>query len=99
MLSSGYGLRSIELLKAYYEGKLPILDESTVEAAPAPRASAPVDLSPRGNLPPLLCRLGEKSPDRLDWFGVSFGITAQLLRFWKKVLILMPLPPPSNAAF
>jgi hypothetical protein len=32
----------------------------------------------------LLRKLSEVRPERLDWLGVSFGITLELLRFWKK---------------
>ncbi len=41
------------------------------------------ELKPRKNLPPLLCKLTERAPERLDYIGVSFGLTAQLLKFWK----------------
>jgi hypothetical protein len=44
-------------------------------------------LSPRKNLPPLLLELGERPPEPLHYLGVSFGLTANLLRF-------LPLPCP-----
>jgi N-acetyltransferase 10 len=41
-------------------------------------------------MPPLLQRLSERKPEALDYLGVSFGLTKELLRFWKK-LGFMPL--------
>lgn len=41
-------------------------------------------------MPPLLQRLAERKPEHLDYLGVSFGLTKELLRFWKK-LGFMPL--------
>ncbi|KAM7535208.1 hypothetical protein Aperf_G00000091521 [Anoplocephala perfoliata] len=38
----------------------------------------------RANLPPLLSRLSEREPEKLNYIGVSFGATPKLLRFWKK---------------
>ena len=40
-------------------------------------------VTPRKVLPPLLLRLGERRPERLDYLGVSYGLTQELLRFWK----------------
>ncbi|XP_033102621.1 RNA cytidine acetyltransferase-like [Anneissia japonica] len=86
----GYGRRALALLQQYYEGKFPSLNESngntqdirTVE-------SDAVDLleeiiGPRKNLPPLLSKLSERPAEHLDYMGVSFGLTADLLRFWKR---------------
>lgn len=35
-------------------------------------------------MPPLLQRLSERKPEQLDYLGVSFGLTKDLLRFWKR---------------
>lgn len=35
-------------------------------------------------MPPLLQRLPELKPQQLDWLGVSYGLTPQLLKFWKR---------------
>lgn len=35
-------------------------------------------------MPPLLQRLSERKPEQLDYLGVSFGLTRELLRFWKR---------------
>uniref|UniRef100_A0A673HRY3 RNA cytidine acetyltransferase n=1 Tax=Sinocyclocheilus rhinocerous TaxID=307959 RepID=A0A673HRY3_9TELE len=41
-------------------------------------------VSPRKDLPPLLLKLSERRAERLDYLGVSYGLTPQLLKFWKK---------------
>merc|ERR1719356_122270 len=41
-------------------------------------------IGPRKNLPPLLLKLSERKPERLDYIGVSYGLTPELLRFWKR---------------
>ena len=38
-------------------------------------------ISPRSNLPPLLLKLSERPAEKLDYLGVSYGLTAQLLRY------------------
>lgn len=45
-------------------------------------------LEPRKSLPPLLLKLSERTPEKLDYLGVSFGLTAPLLKFWKKASFL-----------
>lgn len=35
-------------------------------------------------MPPLLQRLSQRKPEMLDYIGVSYGLSAQLLRFWKR---------------
>ncbi|KAJ8299182.1 hypothetical protein KUTeg_023242 [Tegillarca granosa] len=41
-------------------------------------------IMPRKDLPPLLLKLSERKPEKLDYIGVSYGLTASLLKFWKK---------------
>ena len=45
-------------------------------------------IEPKQKLPPLLMKLNERKCERLDYLGVSFGLTNDLLRFWKKSLFL-----------
>ena len=87
----GYGTRALSLLLDYYEGRLPSLSEGT---NPDPTNVVGVALDdddgegellketivPRAKLPPLLTKLTERSPERLDYLGVAYGLTAQLFK-------------------
>lgn len=42
-------------------------------------------IKPRANLPPLLVHLRERHPEKLHYIGVSFGLTQDLFRFWRKL--------------
>ncbi|KAK2980376.1 hypothetical protein RJ640_014549 [Escallonia rubra] len=42
------------------------------------------NIKPRTNLPPLLVPLSERQPEKLHYIGVSFGLTLDLFRFWRK---------------
>ncbi|XP_050303740.1 RNA cytidine acetyltransferase [Anthonomus grandis grandis] len=86
----GYGARALQLLKQYYEMKIPSLDEdgSTQEEIDT-ISEETVGLleeiiEPRKSLPPLLQKLSERTPEKLDYLGVSYGLTEQLLKFWKR---------------
>lgn len=90
----GYGSRAIQQLELYYQGKLFLggadddpnaLDEGD---EPPVRTLADTDegsLRPRSNLKPLLVKLSDRQPMRLDWMGVSFGLTAPLFGFWRRL--------------
>uniref|UniRef100_A0A673MAD2 RNA cytidine acetyltransferase n=1 Tax=Sinocyclocheilus rhinocerous TaxID=307959 RepID=A0A673MAD2_9TELE len=83
----GYGSRALQLLQQYYEGQFPLLDENKL-LKPLLQSSVVSLLeevvSPRKDLPPLLLKLNERRAERLDYLGVSYGLTPQLLKFWKK---------------
>lgn len=87
----GYGSRALQQLQLYYEGKFPTMDESTTTAnneitSVSSEAVSLLEevLSPRKDLPPLLLKLSERRAEKLDYLGVSYGLTPQLLKFWKK---------------
>lgn len=94
--SMGYGGRAVQLIEQYYLGLATSLDEE--EKAPAPPSKTVIKqvkdghtvelleerIEPRADLPPLLQRLDERKPERLDYLGVSFGLTVPLLKFWKR---------------
>ncbi|XP_059916475.1 RNA cytidine acetyltransferase [Gadus macrocephalus] len=87
----GYGSRTLELLQMYYEGKFPTMTENghagnseiTTVGSEAVGLLEEV-LTPRKELPPLLLKLSERRAERLHYLGVSYGLTTQLLRFWKR---------------
>lgn len=87
----GYGGQALALLKKYYEFKIPNLEEdgAGVESEIANVDDQEVGLleetiEPRKSLPPLLLKLSERVPEKLDYLGVSFGLTESLLKFWKR---------------
>ncbi|OWF43305.1 N-acetyltransferase 10 [Mizuhopecten yessoensis] len=87
----GYGTRAMTLLEKYYEGNIPNLLETVEETETEISTVGDEDVNlleerikPKKNLPPLLLKLSERKPEKLDYLGVSFGLTANLLKFWKK---------------
>ena len=42
------------------------------------------ELKPRAGLPPLLVNLADRPAERLQYLGVSFGLTQQLYSFWRR---------------
>ena len=85
----GYGSRALHLLQEYYEGKIVGISEDTEEETIDEVQEEELGLlqenvAPRKNLPPLLLELSERPPERLNYLGTSYGLTANLLRFWKK---------------
>lgn len=89
----GYGRRALEQLMTYYEGKIPNLSEDVakengnsehddVENEESDLLEERIE--PRKNLPPLLQKLSERPAEKLDYLGVSYGLTSELLRFWKR---------------
>ncbi|XP_053545303.1 RNA cytidine acetyltransferase [Bombina bombina] len=87
----GYGSRALRLLQMYYEGQFLCLEESVTHKPQeiTSVSSEAVSLleesvSPRKDLPPLLLRLSERPAEKLDYLGVSYGLTPKLLKFWKR---------------
>lgn len=89
----GYGKKALQLLKSYYEGKFTSLNE-TVDAVDEESDGYEeinddeADLltevvKPRRKIPTLLKRLPERKPESLDYIGTSYGLTQELLKFWK----------------
>ncbi|XP_069479483.1 RNA cytidine acetyltransferase [Ambystoma mexicanum] len=87
----GYGSRALQLLQMYYEGRFPCLEEKGIQKSQeiVTVSSEAVSLieeavKPRKDLPPLLLKLSERQAESLDYLGVSYGLTPQLLKFWKR---------------
>ncbi|KAH3752617.1 RNA cytidine acetyltransferase-like [Dreissena polymorpha] len=87
----GYGKRAMTLLEQYYEGKIQnilegdegiSIDTNTVTEEEVELLEECI--TPRKDLPPLLMKLSERQAEKLDYLGVSYGMTSDLLRFWKK---------------
>ncbi|XP_069755546.1 RNA cytidine acetyltransferase [Narcine bancroftii] len=87
----GYGSRAMALLQMYFEGKFPCLEEQE-DDKPTELTTVSSEnislleetLTPRRNLPPLLLKLSERKAEKLDYLGVSYGLTSELLKFWKR---------------
>jgi N-acetyltransferase 10 len=93
----GYGSKALELLVDFYEGKFANLSEdsngfvedSITRVTDAELANASLlddDIKVRDirKMPPLFSKLAECRPDKLDYVGVSYGLTQPLHRFWKR---------------
>jgi N-acetyltransferase 10 len=93
----GYGTRALELLVAYFEGKFSNLDETVDDSVPrtmhrvteAELANVSlqddeVKVRDMKEMPPLFSKLAERPSERLDYLGVSYGLTQQLHKFWKR---------------
>ena len=96
--SMGYGSRALELLVNYYDRKFTSLSEDEPMSASEPSfprvtdaelANASLlddDIKVRdiNKMPPLFSRLEERKPAAVDYVGVSYGLTPQLHKFWKR---------------
>ncbi|CAN8254323.1 unnamed protein product [Cochlearia groenlandica] len=94
-MKMGYGSAAVELLTRYFEGQIAPISEAEdkvdMEHLPLRVTEAAEKVSmleeqvkPRTNLPPLLVPLRDRRPERLHYIGVSFGLTLDLFRFWRK---------------
>jgi N-acetyltransferase 10 len=92
----GYGSRALQLLEEFYSGKFVNLDEtSNAVATEAVRVTDSelengdlskdlIKIRDPSSMPPLLMKLNEQAPVNLDYLGVSYGLTPQLHKFWKR---------------
>lgn len=92
----GYGSRSLQLLTDFYENKFTnlsendeIQDDSMVrvtdnEIENSTLLQDNVRIRDIRSMPPLFNRLNERRPDELDYLGVSYGLTSELNKFWKR---------------
>ncbi|XP_066383402.1 RNA cytidine acetyltransferase 1-like isoform X1 [Miscanthus floridulus] len=92
-LRLGYGSAAVDLLTRYYEGQMIKFDDDEEETEEpevniteaAEKASLlEENIKPRANLPPLLVHLRDRRREKLHYLGVSFGLTQELFRFWRK---------------
>ncbi|KAF2437434.1 N-acetyltransferas-like protein [Karstenula rhodostoma CBS 690.94] len=92
----GYGSRALELLVDFYDGKLASLSETEPkelegmrrvteeELESATLLKDDVKVREAKDMPPLFARLPELKAPQLDYVGVSYGLTPQLHKFWKR---------------
>ncbi|KAI4993046.1 hypothetical protein ZWY2020_007359 [Hordeum vulgare] len=81
-LRLGYGSAAVKLLSSYYQGEMTVFKDAeeveepdvTISEAAEKASLLEESIKPRANLPPLL----------LHYLGVSFGLTQELFRFWRK---------------
>jgi N-acetyltransferase 10 len=95
-ISMGYGSRALELLVDFYDGKLAALSENEPQPVEEMRRVTEDELEDTSllqdnvkvreanEMPPLFARLPELKAPQLDYVGVSYGLTQQLHKFWKR---------------
>jgi N-acetyltransferase 10 len=97
-IKMGYGSRALQLLTDFYEGKFTNLDEEEGGIVEEDRGILVTDqeieqdsllmdsikIRDAKSMPPLLIKLSQKRTSHLHYLGVSYGLTAQLHRFWKR---------------
>eukprot|EP00658_Telonema_sp_P-2_P016160 TRINITY_DN1625_c0_g2_i2.p1 TRINITY_DN1625_c0_g2~~TRINITY_DN1625_c0_g2_i2.p1 ORF type:complete len:1018 (+),score=296.10 TRINITY_DN1625_c0_g2_i2:224-3277(+) len=92
MTRMGYGSRAIELLTKYFDGEFCALSDGPAksgglnegEGAEEGDGLTEEKLAPRNSVKQLLTRLTDRPAERLNWLGVSYGVTQQLYGFWKR---------------
>lgn len=97
MQGMGYGSRALKLLERYFRGELLSPNPEDIEDDPEDMTK-PVEetqptesslmtevIKPRSALKPLLTKVCDLRPPRLDWIGVSFGLTGQLFKFYRRL--------------
>lgn len=96
-VSMGYGTKALELLVDYYEGRFASISEdddqimeekmhraTDAELAKTSLQSEVIAVRDQSQMPPLFAKLREKRPQALDYMGVSYGLTKELHKFWKR---------------
>ncbi|KAJ4322562.1 N-acetyltransferase 10 [Neodidymelliopsis sp. IMI 364377] len=95
-VNMGYGSRALSLLVDFYDGKLASLSESAPTEIESMKRVTETDLESAtlqtdsikvreaSEMPPLFARLPELASPKLDYVGVSYGLTSQLHKFWKR---------------
>lgn len=98
-MNMGYGKKALELLTDFFEGKFTSLSEDDGQAEAGSEGMVRVTDAELENasllqdnvkvrdistMPPLFARLSERRPTRLDYMGVSYGLTSPLHKFWKR---------------
>ncbi|CCJ30341.1 unnamed protein product [Pneumocystis jirovecii] len=91
----GYGSRALQLLEDFYKGKYFNLLEENIEfeenikivndeIEESSFLTDEIKVRDPKTMPPLLLKLSQKKPGIIHYLGVSYGLTPQLYRFWKR---------------
>lgn len=90
----GYGTRALQLLTEFYEGKMVSLDEAekinekneekTNNTSLNKNNLFEEDIKPKKKLRPLLSKLYDIKPPKINYIGTAFGLTKELFGFWRK---------------
>lgn len=93
----GYGSRALTLLKMFFLKELNstedqvtfyeynhYTEDGTIKDLESSQVGLNEALEPRRKVKPLLKSLTEIVPPKMHYLGVSFGLTSELLKFWKK---------------
>ena len=103
MQGMGYGTRALQLLERFYKGELispnpedleddpedlQKSDDSKASVASSENSLMNEVIKPRAQLKPLLTKVSDLRPPRLDWIGVSFGLTGSLFKFYRRLAYL-----------
>lgn len=96
-VSMGYGTKALELLMDFYEGRFASISEdddqvmeekmhraTNTELSKTSLQSEVISVRDQSQMPPLFAKLREKRPESLDYVGVSYGLTPELHKFWKR---------------
>ena len=100
MQGMGYGSQALKLLERYFRGELLSPNPEDIEDDPedmtktgateAEQEAQKSDLmteviKPRASLKPLLTKVSDLRPPRLDWIGTSYGLTGPLFKFYRRL--------------
>ncbi|CCJ29220.1 unnamed protein product, partial [Pneumocystis jirovecii] len=94
-IKMGYGSRALQLLEDFYKGKYFNLFEENIEfeenikivndeIEESSFLTDEIKVRDPKTMPPLLLKLSQKKPGIIHYLGVSYGLTPQLYRFWKR---------------
>ncbi|KAI0473541.1 GNAT acetyltransferase 2-domain-containing protein [Xylariaceae sp. FL0804] len=95
-IKMGYGNMALKLLCDFFEGRFaslseeggPGAEEAMIRVTDAELANASlqdeIKIRDINKMPPLFSKLSEIRPPTLDYIGVSYGLTQDLHKFWKR---------------
>ncbi len=95
MQGMGYGSQALKLLERYFRGELLSSNPEDIEDDPEDMTKHSSQeekgdlmteiIKPRASLKPLLTKVSDLRPPRLDWIGTSYGLTGPLYKFYRRL--------------